>query len=113
LYPNQKLMMTNIFLFSIGIVLCMLKIFNVTLGMYVLPLQVFQAIFGIGILLVILAIFMKKLEVGAMGLAVIQKTIASITMNETVIMIVTFASWSIILVIILYFVMMYSTRKYV
>ncbi|UTI88328.1 hypothetical protein NIT62_05795 [Mammaliicoccus sciuri] len=60
LYPNQKLMMTNIFLFSIGIVLCMLKIFNVTLGMYVLPLQVFQAIFGIGIILVILAIFMKK-----------------------------------------------------
>ncbi len=113
LYPNQKLMMTNIFLFSIGIVLSMLKIFNVTLGMYVLPLQVFQAIFGIGIILVILAIFMKKLEVGAMGLAVIQKTIASITMNETVIMIVTFASWSIILVIILYFVMMYSTRKYV
>ncbi|WP_227531997.1 hypothetical protein [Mammaliicoccus sciuri] len=91
----------------------MLKIFNVTLGMYVLPLQVFQAIFGIGIILVILAIFMKKLEVAAMGLAVIQKTIASITMNETVIMIVTFASWSIILVIILYFVMMYSTRKYV
>ncbi|MGK4468059.1 hypothetical protein [Mammaliicoccus sciuri] len=113
LYPNQKLMMTNIFLFSIGIVLSMLKIFNVTLGMYVLPLQVFQAIFGIGIILVILAIFMKKFEVGAMGLAVIQKTIASITMNETVIMIVTFASWSIILVIILYFVMMYSTRKYV
>lgn len=113
LYPNQKLMMTNISLFSIGIVLCMLKIFNVTLGMYVLPLQVFQTIFGVGIILVILAIFMKKLEVAAMGLAVIQKTIASVTLNETVIMIVTFASWTIILVIILYFVMMYSTRKYV
>ncbi|MFU1790754.1 hypothetical protein ACM3BL_05835 [Mammaliicoccus sciuri] len=56
---------------------------------------------------------MKKLEVAAMGLAVIQKTIASVTLNETVIMIVTFASWTIILVIILYFVMMYSTRKYV
>lgn len=113
LYPNQKLMMTNILLFSIGIVLCVLKIFNVTLGMYVIPAGVFQVVFVIGVLLVVFSMFMKKLEMAAMGLAVIQKTISSITTNEMAIMITTFGSWLIVLLIILYFVMIYSTRKYV
>lgn len=113
LYPNQKLMMTNILLFSIGVILCVLKIFNVTFGLYVIPLVVFQTIFAIGILLVVLSLFLKKPEVAAMGLAVMQKTIASVTINETVITVITFSSWLIILVIILYFVMIYSTRKYV
>ncbi|MEB7781226.1 hypothetical protein [Mammaliicoccus fleurettii] len=113
LYPNQKLMMTNILLFSIGIILCILKIFGLSLGMYVIPIAVFQAIFVVGVLLVVVSLFLKKLEVAAMGLAVIQKTIAAITTNEMAIMITTFGSWLIILFIILYFVMIYSTRKYV
>ncbi|WP_239734462.1 hypothetical protein [Mammaliicoccus sp. G-M28] len=113
LYPNQKLMMTNILLFSIGIILCILKIFGLSLGMYVIPIAVFQAIFVVGVLLVVVSLFLKKLEVAAMGLAVIQKTIAAVTTNEMAIMITTFGSWLIILFIILYFVMIYSTRKYV
>lgn len=113
LYPNQKLMMTNILLFSIGIILCILKIFGLSLGMYVIPIAVFQVIFVVGVLLVVVSLFLKKLEVAAMGLAVIQKTIAAVTTNEMAIMITTFGSWLIILFIILYFVMIYSTRKYV
>ncbi|MBW0765085.1 MULTISPECIES: hypothetical protein [Mammaliicoccus] len=113
LYPNQKLMMTNILLFSIGIILCILKIFGLSLGMYVIPIAVFQAIFVVGVLLVVVSLFLKKLEVAAMGLAVIQKTIAAVTTNEMAIMITTFGSWLIILFIILYFVIIYSTRKYV
>ncbi|WP_301421074.1 hypothetical protein [Mammaliicoccus lentus] len=113
LYPNKKLMITNITVFGIGLILCILKIFNLNLGIYVLPLVIFQAIFVIGLMLLIFAIFLRKLEVAAMGFIVLQKTISSVTTNETIIMSVTIASWAIILMIILFFVMRYSTRRYV
>lgn len=113
LYPNRKLMMTNVTLFSIGILLCILKIFNITLGIYVIPIEIFQIVFGIGILLLIIAAILKKLEVAAMGFVVIQKAISSVTEHEATISIVTFGSWLIILLITLFFVMQYSTRKYV
>ncbi|WP_323703316.1 hypothetical protein [Mammaliicoccus sp. Dog046] len=113
LYPNQSLMTINILLFSIGVILCILKIFNVNLGIFVVPLILFQILFGIGIILVLISPFIKKPEVAAMGLAVMQKTIASVTSNELFISILTVSSWFIIIVIILYFVMIYSTRKYV
>ena len=106
-------MITNITVFGIGLILCVLKIFNLNLGIYVLPLVIFQAIFVIGLMLLILAIFLRKLEVAAMGFIVLQKTISSVTTNETIIMSVTIASWAIILMIILFFVMRYSTRRYV
>lgn len=113
LYPNRKLMITNITVFGIGLILCILKIFNLNLGIYVLPLVIFQAIFVIGLMLLILAIFLRKLEVAAMGFIVLQKTITSVTTNETIIMSVTIASWAIILMIFLFFVMRYSTKRYV
>lgn len=113
LYPNRKLMITNIIAFGIGLILCILKIFDLNLGIYVLPLVVFQAIFVIGLMLLILAIFLRKLEVAAMGFIVLQKTITSVTTNEAIIMSVTIASWAIILMIFLFFVMRYSTRRYV
>ncbi|GGI39635.1 hypothetical protein [Mammaliicoccus stepanovicii] len=113
LYPNRKLMITNISIFSVGLLLCILKIFNITLGIFVVPITVIQFIFIIGIFLLVLSAFLRKLELTATGLLVIQKSISAITPNETVFMIVTFGSWLIILLITLYFVVQYSTSKYI
>lgn len=111
LYRNQKLILMNIFLFTLGIVLCLLKVFNITLGVHLVPMEIFHVMFTIGVLLCFVSIFIKKPEVTAMGLIVIQKTIASITQNETIIMTVTFVSWFIIMLIIIYFVMRYSNKR--